>query len=93
MTDIKCIMIHNLTTWDGFIMDCITLFPYELVVLPIQDSRLRTALVLYMRVPHLARVIRVKWMFDNQQKYLNQRSEKLIFVLQHLLNWNGSFYS
>lgn len=54
-------------------MDCVTLFPYELLVMPISDSSLRVAMVLYMRLPHLIRVIRVKWMFDREQKCLHQR--------------------
>lgn len=73
VTDPKRIIKHNFKVCDGFVMDCVTLFPYELLVLPIRDSRLRVAMVLYMRLPHLARVVRVKWMFDRQQKSLHQK--------------------
>lgn len=65
--------MHNLKVQDGFIMDCITVFPYELLVLPIKDRGLRIAMVLYMRVPHLARILRVKWMIDKEQKCLHQK--------------------
>ena len=73
ITNMKKIVMHNLTARNGFIMDCITLFPYELLVMPISDPHLRVAMVLYMRVPHLARVIRVKWMFDKLQRRLHQQ--------------------
>lgn len=73
MGDIKTIILHYLRSFDGFLLDLVSLFPYELLVLPIRDSRLRVAVVLYMRLPHLTRVVRVKWMFDAQLKYLNQK--------------------
>lgn len=70
---IKAIGWHYLRTGDGFFLDCITLFPYELAVLPVQNKQFRTALILYMRLPHLARIIRVRWMFTIQQRNLNQK--------------------
>ena len=74
MGDVKTIVLHYLKAFDGFLLDCLSLFPYELLVLPIPDGRLRVAMVLYMRLPHLTRIVRVKWMFDQQLRYLNQKS-------------------
>lgn len=73
VSDIKTIVLHYLKSIGGFPLDVVSLFPYELLVLPIRDSRLRVAMVLYMRLPHLTRIVRVKWMFDAQLKYLNQK--------------------
>lgn len=67
------IVLHYLTGYDGFLLDCITLFPFELCALPISDPNLRTTTFLYLRVPHLARIIRVRLMFNIQQKHLNQK--------------------
>lgn len=69
----KEIVFHYLTGYNGFFLDCITLFPFELFALPISDPELRTNTFLYLRIPHLARIIRVRLMFNVQQKHLNQK--------------------
>ena len=54
-------------------LDFIGLFPCELIALPIPDPATRTAALLYLRLPHVIRVIRIQGFFSVEEKRLNQR--------------------
>ena len=73
VTDFKSIVVHYLKDPAGFLLDFATLFPYELIGAPIQDQQKRTAAVLYLRLPHVCRVIRIQWFFSEEEKRLNQK--------------------
>ena len=73
VTDFKSIVLHYLKDPSGFLLDSLTMFPYELLGAPIQDEAKRTAAVLYLRLPHVIRVIRIQWFFSEEEKRLNQK--------------------
>lgn len=73
VTDFKSIVLHYLKDPSGFLLDSITMFPYELIGAPIQDEAKRTAAVLYLRLPHVIRGIRIQWFFSEEEKRLNQK--------------------
>jgi len=73
VTNFKSIALHYLKNPTGFALDFAALFPYELIALPISDSKIRTATLLYLRIPHVMRVIRIQGFFSVEEKRLNQR--------------------
>ena len=73
VTDFKSIVLHYLKDPAGFFLDFVSLFPYELIGAPIQDTQKRTAALLYLRLPHIFRVVRIQWFFSEEEKRLNQK--------------------
>lgn len=73
--DLRHIAIHYATNRKGFVIDCIALLPYEILAHFVPDGSLRKSLQLYLKLPHLVRVVRISWLFSEEQKKLNQRQE------------------
>ena len=73
VTDFKSIALHYLKDPFGFLLDFASTFPYELIGAPIKDQSQRTAALLYLRLPHIIRVIRIQWFFSEEEKRLNQK--------------------
>ncbi len=72
-TNFRAIALHYLRTKSGFPLDLAALLPYEIIGLPIPDAGARTAAVLYLRLPHIIRVVRIQWFFSVEEKRLNQK--------------------
>ncbi len=73
VSDIKSIAFHYLKTPAGFLLDLVTILPYELIGVFVPTPSTRTAVILYLRLPHTLRVIRTRWFFSAEEKKLNQR--------------------
>ncbi len=73
VTNFRSIALHYLKDRSGFPLDLAALLPYELIALSILDSGARQAAVLYLRLPHIIRVVRIQWFFSVEEKRLNQK--------------------
>ena len=73
VTEFKAIALHYLKDPTGFALDVAAVFPYELIGACIPQNNIRTAAVLYLRLPHVIRVIRIQWFFSTEEKRLNQK--------------------
>lgn len=73
VTNFQSIAVHYLKDKSGFLLDLLALLPYEIIGLPIPDPQIREATVLYLRLPHIIRVVRIQWFFSVEEKRLNQK--------------------
>ena len=73
VTDFKSIALHYLKNPTGFPLDFAAVFPYELIALTVPQPDIRTAVVLYLRLPHVLRAVRIQGFFSTEEKRLNQR--------------------
>lgn len=73
VSDSKSIALHYLKQPLGFPLDFIAILPYELIPSLITDPNTRLAAVLYIRVIHTIRIIRVRDFFNIEEKRLNQQ--------------------
>lgn len=73
VADFKSSALHYLKKPLGFPLDLIAILPVELIPLPIPNKHTRTAVLLYLRIIHSIRVIRIKDFFAFEEKRLNQK--------------------
>ena len=73
VTNFKSIALHYLRDMYGFPLDLAAVLPYELIGLPIPNSKARIATTLYLRLSHVIRVVRIQWFFSVAEKRLNQK--------------------
>ena len=83
-------MVHYLADRKGFVVDFIALLPYEILAFLVPDASLKKSLQLYLKLPHLVRVIRINWLFAAEQKKLNQRYEDYSVIQQHVYKTDAS---
>ena len=57
----------------GFPLDLVAILPYEIIAAPIPDGDVRRAVSLYLRLIHVARVVRIQEFFHKEEKKLNQK--------------------
>ena len=80
VTNIRLVALHYFKDPYGFIFDFVAIFPYELFGAPIQDQAKRAAAVLYLRLPHVIRAIRIRWWFSDEEKRLNQKYMPQMYI-------------
>ena len=80
VSDFKSIALHYLKKPLGFPLDLIAALPLEIIALPIPHAHTRTAVLLYCRIIHAIRIVRIKEFFTVEEKRLNQKSVRLAFV-------------
>lgn len=80
--DLRHIALHYVLNRKGFMLDFIALLPYEFLALLVSDRSLHGSLALYLRLPHLVRVLRVSWVLTAEQKKLNRRQEDYSVLLR-----------
>ena len=73
VSDFKSVALHYLKTPSGFSLDIIAALPYEIIALPIPTQSTRQAVLLYIRIFHVIRVIRIRDFFSVEEKRLNQK--------------------
>ena len=73
VTDIKSIVLHYVKDPMGFTFDLVAILPYEILAAPIPDASIRTSAVLYLRLPHVIRGVRIQFFLSEEEKKLNQR--------------------
>ena len=73
VADNKSSALHYLKKPLGFPLDLIAALPVEIIPLPIPHKHTRLAILLYIRVIHCIRVIRIKDFFVIEEKRLNQK--------------------
>ena len=66
-------MLHYLKDPMGFTIDLLAVLPYEILAAPIPDASVRTSAVLYLRLPHVLRGVRIQSFISEEEKRLNQR--------------------
>ncbi len=85
VSDLKSIALRYLKDPRGFLLDLAALLPYELIGVFIPDPSTRLVAVLYLRIPHIMRVIRVQWLFSAEEKKLNQR---YVCIAEFIYKWS-----
>ena len=73
VSDFKSVALHYLKTPSAFPLDLIAILPFEIIGLPIPDSAISKAVILYFRVLHIIRVVRIRDFFTVEEKRLNQK--------------------
>lgn len=57
----------------GFMFDLVAILPYEILAAPVPDAHIRTSVVLYLRLPHVIRGVRIQSFISEEEKRLNQK--------------------
>ena len=73
VTDLKSIVLHYVKDPMGFTFDLVAVFPYEILAAPVPDVATRTSAVLYLRLPHVIRGVRIQSFMSEEEKRLNQK--------------------
>ena len=73
MTDLKSIVLHYIKDPIGFTFDLVAVFPYEILAAAVPDAAVRTSAVLYLRLPHVIRGVRIQSFMSEEEKKLNQK--------------------
>ena len=73
VSDFKSVALHYLKAPLGFTVDVITILPVEVFALAITDPGTRTTVLLYSRVLHVGRIVRIWGFFVAEEKKLNQQ--------------------
>ena len=71
--DLKSIVVHYIKDPMGFLFDLVAILPYEILAAPVPDSHIRTSVVLYLRLPHVIRGVRIQSFISEEEKRLNQK--------------------
>ena len=73
VTDLKAIVLHYMKDPMGFTFDLVSVFPYEILAAPVPDAAARASAVLYLRLPHVIRGVRIQSFMSEEEKRLNQK--------------------
>ena len=73
VTDLKSIVLHYIKDPMGFTFDLVAVFPYEILAAAVPDAAVRTSAVLYLRLPHVIRGVRIQSFMSEEEKKLNQK--------------------
>ena len=71
--DNKAIVLHYVKDPLGFALDLLAVLPFEILASPVPDMHTRTAAMLYLRIPHVIRGVRIQSFISEEEKRLNQK--------------------
>ena len=73
MSDFKSVALHYIKAPLGFVFDMMTTLPLEVVVFAVPYDAVRAPVVQYCALVHTLRAVRLKGLFDSEQRRLNQK--------------------